>query len=122
MKVVILLYTLLFLHFSAIAQKDAPTYTIDSTTYYKDSTYKSTGLPVVKRNPEARRIFLKSLGHKKCPEGYQVDHIIPLAMGGSDAPSNMQLLTVAEHRKKTARELKELRRIKYERENKNTNH
>ncbi|MFO0584080.1 MAG: HNH endonuclease signature motif containing protein [Anaeromyxobacter sp.] len=36
-----------------------------------------------------------------CP-GYEVDHRVPLACGGSDAPDNMQWLTKDENRKKGA--------------------
>lgn len=35
-----------------------------------------------------------------CPEGYEVDHIIPLAKGGLHHPDNLQLLTKSENRKK----------------------
>jgi hypothetical protein len=38
-------------------------------------------------------------GYGACP-GYVVDHVIPLACGGQDAPSNMQWQTVAEGRAK----------------------
>jgi len=53
------------------------------------------------RSPEAKQAFLKSRGLKKVPPGYQVDHKIPLWAGGSDTPSNMQLLTNAQHKAKT---------------------
>jgi hypothetical protein len=36
-----------------------------------------------------------------CP-GYEVDHINPLACGGSDEPSNMQWLSTEENRRKAA--------------------
>lgn len=36
----------------------------------------------------------------------QVDHILPKAQGGTDAPSNLQTLCGACHRQKTARESK----------------
>jgi hypothetical protein len=39
----------------------------------------------------------------RCP-GYEVDHINPLKCGGADKPSNMQWLTVKQHKAKTARE------------------
>lgn len=39
----------------------------------------------------------------RCP-GYEIDHRIPLKCGGPDAPSNMQWLSVEEHKAKTARE------------------
>lgn len=40
-----------------------------------------------------------------CP-GWQVDHITPLKCGGPDAPSNMQWLTIHDHKAKTKREAK----------------
>lgn len=45
-------------------------------------------------------------GRKSGPcGGYQVDHIKPLCAGGADRPSNMQWLTVAEHKKKTRKDM-----------------
>jgi 5-methylcytosine-specific restriction endonuclease McrA len=38
-----------------------------------------------------------------CP-GWHVDHILPLKCGGADHPSNMQWLTVRQHKAKTKRE------------------
>ncbi len=37
--------------------------------------------------------------------GYEVDHIVPLARGGADKPSNMQWLTIPAHKRKTRWEL-----------------
>jgi hypothetical protein len=53
------------------------------------------------RSEEAKQAFLKSRGLKKVPPGYQVDHKVPLYAGGSDTPSNMQLLTTSQHKAKT---------------------
>ena len=39
----------------------------------------------------------------KCP-GWEVDHVVPLKCSGDDSPSNMQWLTVADHKEKTRRE------------------
>jgi hypothetical protein len=39
----------------------------------------------------------------KCP-GYEVDHIEARRCGGKDKASNMQWLSIQEHRKKSARE------------------
>lgn len=44
-----------------------------------------------------------------CP-GYQIDHVAPLKCGGPDAPSNMQWLTVEDHKAKTRREARWCRR------------
>lgn len=47
------------------------------------------------RSDSARRAFMKSTGYPKGRPGYVVDHIVPLACGGADAPSNMQWQGVA---------------------------
>lgn len=86
----------------AILSTAQSTYTIGSTEYYYDRTYSTTGLPMVKRSEANRAAFLKSKGYNAVPSGYEVDHIIPLSQGGTDDPSNMQLLTIEEHDRKTA--------------------
>lgn len=83
-----------------------PDYTVGSTKYKFGETYKSTGLPRVKRSSSSKNDFLKNKGYKKVPEGYEVDHIIPLSKGGQDTPSNMQLLPKELHKQKTANERK----------------
>lgn len=62
------------------------------------------------RDQEQRSAFVKSnpcpsTGKRSggCP-GWQVDHRKPLAAGGSDHPSNMQWLTVEQHKAKSASE------------------
>jgi len=82
----------------------APTYKSGKTTYYTGKTYKTTGLPKVKRSETAKEQFLKSKGLKKVPQGYQIDHLVPLSKGGADSPENMQLLPTAVHKQKTASE------------------
>lgn len=68
------------------------------------------------RSPAARAQFLKKepcpvtgKARGACP-GWEVDHITPLKCGGPDTPANMQWLTVADHKAKTAREAKNCRR------------
>lgn len=39
--------------------------------------------------------------YKNCPEGYEVDHIIPLSKGGTHSLDNLQYLTIQENRKKS---------------------
>lgn len=58
----------------------------------------------IARSEAAKREFLKT---HKCPAGERcvVDHVIPLACGGRDAPENMQLQTVQEAKAKDRREL-----------------
>jgi 5-methylcytosine-specific restriction endonuclease McrA len=43
---------------------------------------------------------------KRTPKGCQVDHIKPLAKGGKDEPTNMQLLCGDALKQKEATELK----------------
>jgi hypothetical protein len=104
MKMIILL---LFLSLSCFAQTNLPAQTFkdNCTTYYKDSCY-SHGGNMVKRSEANKKAFLKSKSLDCIPYGYEIDHIIPLSFGGSDCIDNMQLLTITEHRKKTAGERK----------------
>ena len=60
----------------------------------------------IKRSTKAKHAFEKttpcpSTGQQKgsCP-GYIIDHIIPLACGGADAPSNMQWQTIQDAKTK----------------------
>ena len=41
--------------------------------------------------------------YKNCPQGYEVDHIIPISRGGKHCLSNLQYLTKEENRKKSAK-------------------
>jgi len=43
---------------------------------------------------------MKPSGYPNGRPGYVVDHIVPLAKGGKDTPSNMQWQTTAEARAK----------------------
>lgn len=96
-----LIGSLFFLTSFVYAQE---TYKVGSTEYYYDQYYSTTGLPKVKRSEANKQAFLQSRGYTQVPSGYQVDHIIPLSQGGTDSPYNMQLLTVEQHKAKTARE------------------
>lgn len=58
------------------------------------------------RSEQAKHDFEKQSGYPKGRPGYIVDHIIPLACGGPDAPSNMQWQTVADAKAKDAVERK----------------
>ena len=66
---------------------------------HRDSNWNRIGAKKGSRDPAQRRRFHKnnpcpSTGRTSgaCP-GYHVDHIVPLACGGADHPSNMQWLT-----------------------------
>lgn len=102
MKRIILIFTLtITLVTQCFSQA---TYKIGNTEYYYNEYYSTTGKPLVKRNEANKMEFLRSRGYDKVPDGYEVDHIIPLSEGGTDDPSNMQLLTKKQHAIKTARE------------------
>jgi hypothetical protein len=49
----------------------------------------------IARSESAKRQFQKQSGYPGGRKGYVVDHIVPLACGGADAPSNMQWQTEA---------------------------
>ena len=46
------------------------------------------------RKKEAKRAFMRATGYDHGRSGYVIDHIVPLACGGPDVPSNMQWQTV----------------------------
>ena len=50
----------------------------------------------IKRNHQARHAFMVRTGYPHGRRGFVVDHIVPLACGGADAPSNMQWQTAAD--------------------------
>jgi hypothetical protein len=52
------------------------------------------------RSEAAKHEFMKQTGFPHGRSGYVIDHIVPLACGGADAPSNMQWQTVAEGKAK----------------------
>jgi hypothetical protein len=100
MKKQILTLTLIF--FVSLITYAQETYTIGKTEYYKGQYYETTGKPVVKRSEANKRAFLNKNGLTETPMGYEIDHIKPLSEGGTDDPNNMQLLTVEQHKLKTA--------------------
>jgi 5-methylcytosine-specific restriction endonuclease McrA len=60
-------------------------------------------------------LFLRMAGYVgkgepcRVPEGMRADHLVPLACGGCDIPSNLTLLTIREHAAKSAWERKPCR-------------
>ena len=65
------------------------------------------GVPVTRdkdgrivRSETAKHAFESQTGHPGGWSGHVVDHIVPLACGGSDSPSNMQWQTAADGKAK----------------------
>jgi hypothetical protein len=54
----------------------------------------------IQRSDAARHAFARQTGYPNGRPGYVIDHIVPLACGGADAPGNMQWQTVAEAKAK----------------------
>jgi 5-methylcytosine-specific restriction endonuclease McrA len=54
----------------------------------------------IRRSESAKRAFLRQTGYPRGRPGYIVDHIVPLACGGADNPSNMAWQTLEAARAK----------------------
>ena len=54
----------------------------------------------IARSEKAKDEFKRQTGYPHGRPGYVIDHIVPLAKGGRDAPSNMQWQTNAEAKAK----------------------
>lgn len=54
----------------------------------------------IKRSSSARHEFMRQTGYPHGRKGYVIDHVVPLACGGADAPSNMQWQSVADAKAK----------------------
>ena len=54
----------------------------------------------IKRSEAAKDEFERETGYPHGRPGYVVDHVVPLACGGADAPSNMQWQTIEEGKAK----------------------
>lgn len=53
------------------------------------------------QTPDDINIEELKLFYFNCPEGYEVDHIIPISKGGLHSIENLQYLTISENRKKS---------------------
>ena len=58
------------------------------------------------QSAEAKDTFKKATGYPRGRPVYVIDHIVPLACGGADLPSNMQWQTVAAAKAKDTTERK----------------
>lgn len=67
-----------------------------SPVYYP--TYEPT--QTRERSYAAKAAFMRQTGYPNGRPGYVVDHVIPLACGGADAPYNMQWQTTADAKAK----------------------
>lgn len=63
----------------------------------RQAKYRAKGLR--KLHPEADVEKIKKT-YENCPIGHEVDHIIPLSLGGLHHEDNLQYLTIEENRKK----------------------
>lgn len=72
----------------------------------KRQLYTITGKPLLPRSKSEKAKFLRQRGFTFVPRGYQIDHIVPLWLGGKDLIINMQLLPIEKHKLKTKKELR----------------
>jgi 5-methylcytosine-specific restriction endonuclease McrA len=66
----------------------------------RQSKYRAKKLRVV--DPTANKEKIKKI-YLDCPEGYEVDHIVPLSKGGKHHEDNLQYLTIKDNRSKNNR-------------------
>lgn len=59
---------------------------------YRTKKYRRT-------SPDADKEKIKQI-YLSCPPGYEVDHIVPLSLGGLHHENNLQYLTIEENRRK----------------------
>jgi hypothetical protein len=64
------------------------------------SSHHGSSSPRIHRSAAAKREFERQTGYPHGRKGYVVDHVVPLACGGADDPSNMQWQSTAEAKAK----------------------
>lgn len=87
-------------HTTATTPK-APTTTSRAESKRQSSVQAASGVARddrgrIQRSATARHSFARQTGYPNGRPGYIIDHIVPLACGGADDPSNMQWQTTAE--------------------------
>jgi 5-methylcytosine-specific restriction endonuclease McrA len=119
-RVVPVVLAAIFLGFSAQGVNSSTHASAQKSRYKPAATHytrhyspnrKAIGVPrdrhgKIKRSEAEKKKFLKGLGYKRVPPGYEVDHIVPLSKGGADKSYNMQLIPKSVHKRKTAAERK----------------
>jgi hypothetical protein len=78
----------------APAQHPTVRLTNHSVEYCATCTRSAEGR--IARSEEFRHRFMVLTGFPHGRKGYVIDHVVPLACGGADAPSNMQWQTIAD--------------------------
>jgi len=63
----------------------------------RQSRYRARQYKVL--DPGANLAKIKEI-YRNCPEGHEVDHIVPLSKGGKHHEDNLQYLTIKENRSK----------------------
>ena len=54
--------------------------------------------------PNRPRLYRAMISlYMSCPEGYEVDHIVPLKVGGPHHPANLRIIPMVENRRKGAK-------------------
>ena len=66
----------------------------------RQAKYRSKKLRQLHPSANSEKV---NLIYKNCPPGYEVDHIIPLSLGGWHHEDNLQYLTIEENRRKSNR-------------------
>lgn len=68
--------------------------------YYKQETKEQVAKASARK--QARRVMERKHG-KQALKGKDVDHIVPLSKGGTNAPSNLRLVKTAKNRSRNKR-------------------
>ena len=63
----------------------------DTKAEYRKTNSKPEAIRKRAANNAARALMEKKMGHK-IPHNMEVDHKVPLAKGGTNAPSNLQVI------------------------------